>query len=95
VSLPADFTLLVVRGVSLLVALSITVTSYRAYRRTGERTFGFTFAGFVLLTLGVGIESFLLRALRRPILEVHTIESILFALGFILLYLSFSGSPEG
>lgn len=94
-TLLGDSLLLVVRGASLLVALSITVTSYRAYRRTGERTFGFTFAGFVLLTLGVGIESFLLRALRRPILEVHTIESILFALGFLLLYLSFSGSAEG
>lgn len=87
--------LLVVRGVSLLVALSITVTSFRAYRRTGERTFGFTFVGFVLLTLGVGIESFLLRTLRLSILEVHTIESILFALGFVMLYLSFSGSAEG
>lgn len=87
--------LFVARVVSLLVAFSITVTSYRAYRRTGDATFRYTMVGFALLTVGVGVESFLIRVVSLPIVEVHTIESVLFAVGLAVLYVSLNGRPGG
>jgi hypothetical protein len=79
------------RLVAVLLALSITATSYRAYRRTGDQTFQFTMVGFGLLSLGLGIESFLLRTVPLSLTEIHTVESLAFAVGFVVLYLSING----
>lgn len=80
--------LLLSRLIAVLLALSITATSYRAYRRTGDQTFQFTMIGFGLLSLGLGIESFLLRTVPLSLTEIHAVESLVFAVGFVLLYLS-------
>lgn len=80
--------LLVARLVAVLGALSITATSYRAYRRTGEATFGYSMAGFACLSLGLGVESFLLRAAPLALPEVHAVESSVFAVGFVVLFFS-------
>jgi len=90
---PTTVLLIVVRLVAVLIAVSISATSFRAYRRTGRRTFAYTMAGFGTLALGLGIESFLLRAVPMTLAEIHTIESLVFALGFIVLYVSLHGQP--
>lgn len=85
--------LAVARTVAILVALSITATSYRAYRRTGEDTFRYTTWGFVCLSLGLGVESLLLRRVPMTLTEIHTVESVVFAVGFVILYFSLRGPP--
>jgi hypothetical protein len=43
--------------------------------------------------VGLGIESFLLRAVPLTLAEIHAVESFVFMLGFIILYLSINGRP--
>ncbi|WP_338742186.1 DUF7521 family protein [Haloplanus salilacus] len=88
-----DSILLLSRIVAVLLSLSITATSYRAYRRTAEETFQYTMIGFAILGAGLGIESFLLRVVPLTLSEIHAIESFVFMLGFVVLYLSINGRP--
>jgi hypothetical protein len=80
--------LVIFRLVGLIFAVAITITSVRAYRRTGERTFQYSMVGFACLGIGLFIESFLFRFVSLDLVTVHAIESFVFALGFAVLYLS-------
>lgn len=80
--------LLASRLVGVLAAIAITITSYRAYLRTGERTFQYTMAGFACLGFGLVVESYLLGTVPLTLTEIHAIESIVFAIGFVILYAS-------
>lgn len=80
------------RLVAILVAVSITVTSYRAYHRTSQKTFLYSMCGFACLSLGLGIESFLLRSVPLTLTKIHTIESLVFAVGFVILFFSLRGT---
>ncbi|MFB6092145.1 MAG: hypothetical protein ABEK02_03945 [Haloquadratum sp.] len=88
----SELVLLGVRAVAFLVAVWITLTSYRAYARTDDRTFLVSTAGFAFVCLGLGVESFLLRAVTMGITTVHTIESVLFAVGLLLVSESLTGT---
>jgi len=83
--------LLVARLFGVVAATAITVTSYRAYRRTGERTFQYTMVGFACLGLGLVVESYLLGRVPLTLREIHAVESVVFAVGFIVLYVSMTG----
>ena len=83
------------RLVGVLAALAITITSYRAYRRTGERTFQYTMAGFACLGVGLVVESYLLGTVRLTLTEIHAIESVVFAIGFLILYASIAPQTRG
>lgn len=79
--------------VALAFALSITATSYRTYRRTGDRAFRYTVAGFgmLVLGLGLGLGSSLLYSVSIPLTELHIVQSAVFAIGFVVLYHSING----
>ncbi|WP_302082474.1 DUF7521 family protein [Salinibaculum rarum] len=84
----ATLVLVAARLVGVLAAVAITITSYRAYRRTGERTFQYTMAGFACLGVGLIVESYLLGTVTLTLTEIHAIESLVFAVGFVILYAS-------
>lgn len=86
--------LLAARLVGVVVAVAITVTSYRAYRRTGERTFQYTMAGFACLGFGLVVESYLIGRVPLTLREIHTIESVVFAVGLAILYVSLTGFSD-
>ncbi|MFB6069441.1 MAG: hypothetical protein ABEJ76_00340 [Halanaeroarchaeum sp.] len=79
------------RAVGILLAVSITVTSARAYRRTERPAHLYSVVGFGLLGAGLALESVLLETVALPITTVHSIESVVFALGFVALHVSLNG----
>lgn len=89
--LPIEFLLDATRLIALGVAAWLTITAYRAYLRTGQPAFGYTTAGFALLGFGVLVESLLWQLGSLTLPEIHTLESVVFALGFLVLGRSFVG----
>jgi hypothetical protein len=74
--------------IALLFALAITWASFRAFRRTGSATHRHAFGGFVFLTIGILVEEVLLQFTTFPLHVIHSLESLLFVIGFGILYLS-------
>jgi hypothetical protein len=74
--------------IALLFALAITWTSFRAFRQTGSATHRHAFGGFVFLTSGILVEEVLLQFTAFPLHLIHSLESLLFVIGFGILYLS-------
>lgn len=69
-------------------ALAITWTSFRTLRETGSSTHRYAFSGFVFLTGGILVEELMLRFSSVDLHVVHSLESLLFVVGFGFLYLS-------
>jgi hypothetical protein len=75
-------------AVAAVFALTITWTSFRAFEETRSATHRYAFVGFVFLTAGILIEEFLFRFSTLYLHTVHSLESLLFVIGFGFLYLS-------
>ncbi|WP_425604713.1 DUF7521 family protein [Halobellus ordinarius] len=75
-------------AVALAFALGISAVSFRTFRRERTRTHRNAFFGFLFLTVGVLIEEILLVFTRLPLHNIHSVESLLFVVGFGFLYLS-------
>jgi hypothetical protein len=73
---------------ALLFALAISAVSFRTFRREGTRTHRNAFIGFLALTGGLLVEELLLWLTELPLQDVHSLESLLFVVGFGFLYLS-------
>ena len=84
----AEGILLALDVLALLVAVAITVTSYKAYRRVRSQRYRFAFVGFVFLVAGLASEAVLFRVGDFQIVLVHTVETLFFLVGFTALYLS-------
>lgn len=69
-------------------ALAITWTSFLTLRETGSVTHRYAFSGFVFLTGGILVEELMLRFSSVDLHFVHSLESLLFVVGFGFLYLS-------
>lgn len=80
--------LLILDVLAMAVALGITAISFRAYRRTRSQTYQLAFLGFLFLSGGIASEAVLFRAGTLPLTAVHTVETLLFLIGFSALYLS-------
>lgn len=74
-----------VRTVVLVLGLSIAALSYRAYRRTGSRYLRNASIGFAIVAFGVFFEGVLFELLALELVTVHTINSIVIAVGFGVL----------
>lgn len=74
--------------IATVFALAITVTSFRTLRETGSGTHRNAFSGFVFLTGGILVEELMLRFSSLDLHVVHSLESLLFVIGFGFLYLS-------
>lgn len=73
---------------ALLFAILITWTSLQAFRRSGLTTHLYAFVGFVFLTGGILLEELLLNFSTVYLHTIHTVESLLFVIGFGFLYVS-------
>lgn len=77
--------LVVSRVVVLLLAMAVTVISYRAYRRTGARYLRNAAVGFAVISVGVFIEGVLFEVLELDLALVHIVESVAIGVGFLIL----------
>lgn len=75
-------------AIALLFAIAISGISLRTFRRERTATHRNAFFGFFFLTSGLFIEEALLWLTGLPLQDVHSLESLLFVLGFGFLYLS-------
>lgn len=73
---------------ALIFAIAISGISLRTFRRERTETHRNAFVGFLFLTSGLLIEEILLWLTGLPLQHVHSLESLLFVLGFGFLYLS-------
>ncbi|MFB6360943.1 MAG: hypothetical protein ABEH59_06420 [Halobacteriales archaeon] len=69
----------------LSLALSVTVVSYRAYRRTQTRYLRTAAIGFGVIAIGVFLEGLLFEALELNLALVHIVESVAIGVGFLIL----------
>lgn len=74
--------------VALVFALAIAAISFRTFRRERTRTHRNAFLGFAFLTGGIVVEEVLLQFAVLSLHDVHSLESLLFVVGFGFLYLS-------
>ncbi|KAB1193042.1 hypothetical protein GJR96_06130 [Haloferax sp. MBLA0076] len=77
--------LVVARLVLLVVGIATTGVAYRAYRTTGAAHLRAATAGFGLITVGVFVEGVLFQVASLTLTQVHTVESLAIAAGFIVL----------
>ncbi|MFT4922647.1 MAG: hypothetical protein ACI8XM_001865 [Haloarculaceae archaeon] len=66
-----------------------TAISFRAYRRNGARYLRDASLGFAIMTVGVFVEGVLFQVAPLSLTQVHVVESVAIALGFVVLLRSF------
>lgn len=81
--------LTVLRVLVLALGAAITYTSFEAYRRTGQPYLRTASIGFAIITVGVFIEGVLVVGLEMSLTQAHIAESVIIALGFMVLLYSF------
>ncbi|MFW6448549.1 MAG: DUF7521 family protein [Halobacteriota archaeon] len=82
-----------VKTVILLIGGFVTVTAYRAYRRTSDRALLFLAIGFGLVTLGTFLAGAVYH-LGLTLAEGILIESLLVLLGFAIIAYSLYYRPR-
>ena len=80
--------LIVMGGVKLVIAILGALIAYfalKAYRRTGDRSFGLLAAGFAFVTTGAILGGISFELLRVELATGVLIEGIFVAIGFVLI----------
>lgn len=77
--------LVVTRLLVLAVGIATTGIAYRAYRQTGATYLRSATAGFGLVTVGVLLEGVLFEVSALTLTQVHVVESVAIAAGFVVL----------
>ena len=81
--------LIIVRLILFGLGTVTTLISYRAYRREPTRYLRDATVAFGVITIGVVIEGILYQFTGLTLDQVHVVESITIALGFVILLRSF------
>ncbi len=76
------------RTLLLILGFILTFTSFRAYLRTEAIYLRDSTIGFGIITIGVFIEGILFEVGSFSLVFVHIIESLVIALGLIVLLIS-------
>lgn len=76
------------KTITLVLGTLITVLSYRAYRRTRDRSLAVLALGFATITLGTLIAGVADQLLQADFLIGLLIESALIAVGFVIIVVS-------
>ena len=84
-----ELALVGVRVLLLVLGLTTTAISYRAYRQARTRYLRDATVGFGFITLGVLIEGFLYQLTTLTLTQVHIAESVALVCGFTVLLWSF------
>lgn len=77
------------RAALLLLGLATTAISLRAYLRERTRYLRDATIGFAFVTFGVLVEGFLYQLTALSLTQVHVVESVALACGFVVLLRSF------
>jgi len=80
--------LFIFKTVAFIIGMYIALLSYRSYIKKADRSMLFLGAGFAVISLAVIIEGIIFEVLLWNLELAHTIQSILFTIGMILIYLS-------
>jgi hypothetical protein len=81
--------LTVARVSVLLLGVAATFVSFRAYRSVRTRYLRDAAIGFAVITIGVFIEGVLFQFTPLSLVQVHLVESLAIAVGFVALLRSF------
>jgi hypothetical protein len=81
--------LAVARVSVLLLGVAATAISVRAYRSVRTRYLRDASIGFAVITAGVFIEGLLFQFTPLTLVQVHLVESLAIAIGFVALLRSF------
>lgn len=81
------FLKLLTMGIGLLVAYA----AYRAYTRHQSRPLAYVAAGFVLISLGEGIEGILFDFTPLTLYQASLVHSVLMVVGMVLILYSIYG----
>lgn len=73
------------KGLIVFLGTTIALLSFVAYRRYGTRLMLYTFAGFLILTLGSVTEGILFEIVHTPLDLAHLIESSITLMGLLVL----------
>ena len=76
------------RTLVLLLGLSISYLSYRAYQRTNQPYLRNAAIGFGIVAFGVFLEGVFFELLEWDLVTVHIIESLVVAIGFAIILFS-------
>lgn len=83
----ATVLLAAVRTIVLILGMTISYLSYKAYRRTESPYLRNASIGFAIVAFGVFLEGILYELLHFSLYSAHIIESVVVAIGFgVLLY---------
>ncbi len=85
---PLHAILMIFKTVSFLIGMYIALLSYRSYVKKSDASILYLGAGFAVISFGVIIEGILYEVLLLDLTTAHTIQSIMFTIGMILIYLS-------
>lgn len=72
----------------LVLGLAITAFGFRAYRRKRTEYLRKAAIGFAIVTIGVFLEGVLYHVAGFDLFVVHTIESIVVSIGFLVILAS-------
>lgn len=78
-----------VRVLLLVLGITTTVISFRAYRRERTHYLRNATIGFAFITLGILVEGFLYQLTGLTLIQVHIVESVAIACGLSVLLWSF------
>ncbi|AFZ73012.1 DUF7521 family protein [Natronobacterium gregoryi] len=81
----ATIALAIVKTLILLVGSVITFFTFKAYRRTKQRSLGLLAVGFGLITLGLVLAGLLFELLDVALITGVLLESLLMLAGFLVI----------
>ncbi len=89
------FGFILINIITLIFGSILSILSYRVYRQRGNQSFKVATVGFVTVTVGTIVEAMYELGIRRSfeltgreLITLHTIESLLLAIGLGLLFYS-------
>lgn len=93
-ALPSEtyFTLVSVRLIVVALGLLIAFMAFKSYRKNHSNAMLLLSVGFVLVTIGAVIEGVLFEFLSIDLFQATIVESLIVALGFIIIIFSIFGS---
>lgn len=85
---PMHIILMIFKIVSFLIGVYIALLSYRSYVKKSDPSLLYLGAGFAVISFAVIIEGIIYEVLLQSLVTAHTIQSVMFTAGMILIYLS-------
>ncbi len=80
--------LMIFKIISFLIGLYIALLSYRSYVKKPDTSILYLGIGFAIISFAVIIEGIIYEVLLQSLVTAHTIQSIMFTVGMVFIYIS-------